>query len=255
MTVKRKQEKIKLEKSKNVEEENLNNKIFVIILGAIILGLALFGKVVNDSVFESYNSVKDNFILSTKNLSYVYETYSVTTVDGIVKVKNGLKKPEDFIFELSSRSEIANKKMKEYFEQTDCHKQKILDDLYEKIEKSNAYWLKVIENCKTLESARQFCEETLKSGELYEITDPILKDLSIVSNCHFERVENLIDKSKKFLENFKKICITSCVIGMVLVGMVILDFIKDEIQKRRLNNIGRKGVGRPKRIIRRKESI
>jgi hypothetical protein len=255
MTVKRKQEKIKSGKSKNVEEENLNNKIFVIILGLIILVVALFGKVVNDNVFESYNGVKDNFILSTKNLSYVYETYSVTTVDGIVKVKNGLKKPEDFIFELSSRLEISNKKMKEYFEQTDCHKQKILDELSEKIEKSNSYWFKIMENCKTPESARQFCEETLESGELYEITDPILKDLSTVSNCHFERVENLINKSKNFLENFKKVCITSCVVGIILVGIVILDFIKDEIQKRRIDNISRKGMGRAKRIVRRKESV
>jgi hypothetical protein len=254
MTVKKKQEKTKLEKSKNEEGENLNNKVFVVILGIIILTLAFFGKVVNDNILDSYQNIKENFALSN-NLSYVYETYSVTTVDGIVKIKNGLRKPEEVALEISSRSEESNKKMKEYFESTDCHKQRTLDELSEKIEASNAYWFKLIKNLRTPEMAEKFCEETLKSGELYEITDPILKNLSTIMSCHLDRVNSFIFKSKKTLENFKRVCITSCVIGIILLGVVIVDFIKDEIQKRSIDSVGGKGMGKTKRVVRRKESI
>lgn len=216
--------------------------------------LAFFGKMVNDNILESYQSIKDNFRLSN-NLSYAYETYSVTTVDGIVKIKNGLKKPEEVISEISLRSEESNKKMKEYFELTDCHKQKTLDDLSERIEASNSYWFKLTQNLKNPEMAQKFCEETLKSGELYEVTDPILKDLSTIMNCHLERVNTFIFKSKKTLEIFKRICITSCVIGAVLLGIVIIDFIKDEIQKRRVHSVSGERMDRPKRTVRRKKSI
>jgi hypothetical protein len=254
MTPKKKQGKTKLEKSKSAEEENLNNKIFVIILGFIILGLALFGKIVNDNVINSYQRIKTNFSLSNDNLSYVYNTYAVTTVDGIVKVNHGLKTPEELVFELHEKSTISNEKIKEYFEKTDCHKQKTLDSLKENIEKSNIYWFELIEKFKNKENANKFCSETLKSGELYEITDPILKDLSVITNCHLERVGDQIMESRNLLENFKKVCITSCAIGLLLVSIVIYDFIKDEIQKRSLNSFGGKAVDKPKRIVRRKKS-
>lgn len=254
MTAKKKQEKTKLDKSKNAEEENLNNKIFVIVLGFIILGLAFFGKIVNDNIICSYEKIKENFSWCREDLSYVYDTYTLTTVDGIVKVYSGLKKSEELVAEIYQKSEVSNKKINQYFEKTDCHKQKTLDQLKENVEKSNAYWFKAIDKLKNKETAYQFCEETLKSGELYSITDPILSDLSIIMNCHMERASKHVIESNKILENFKKICITSCVIGLILVGIVIFDFIKDEIQKRRVNDIGGKGVGATKRIVRRKKS-
>ena len=254
MTVKKKQEKIKLDKSKNAEEENLNNKIFVIILGVIILGLAFFGKIVNDTTINSYEKIKENFSLCYEDLSYVFNAYTLTTVDGIVKVSNGLKSPEELTAEICQKSEKVNEKMKIYFEKTDCHKQKTLDQLKDNIEKSNAFWFKLIENLKNKEKAHLFCMQVLESGELYSVTDPILNDLSIIMNCHMERAGKHVNESNKILENFKKVCITSCAIGLILVGVVIFDFIKDEIQKRSVNNIGREGMDKPKRIVRRKKS-
>lgn len=223
-------------------------------MGFIILGLALFGKTVNDSTISSYEKIKDNFSLCYEDLFYVFNAYSLTTVDGVVKVSSGLKNPEELIAEIHQKSEKVNQKMGLYFEKTDCHKQKTLDQLKTNIEKSNAYWLKLIENLKKKERSYQFCIETLESGELYSVTDPILNDLSIIMNCHMERATKHVAESNKILENFKKVCITSCVIGLILVGIVIFDFIKDEIQKRSINNTSREGMGKPKRIVRRKKS-
>ena len=45
--------------------------------------------------------------------------------------------------------------------------------------------------------------ENLCTKELYEITDPILKNLSTIMSCHLDRVNSFIFKSKKTLENFK----------------------------------------------------
>ena len=240
----------------DAQEEVNRNKIFVMLLGFLILGMAFFGKIINDSANEAFDKVEQHFSLSNDYLSYVFDTYSCVTVDGIVKIAHKIKDEKEVLKEMKERFPIAQEKLKYYIENTPCHQKELIKILEVQTKRTDPYWDKIVKNIEN-GNGTAFANDILESGELYKYTDDILLTINSLLNCHLETAKTENDKCQKSLKSFKRICIVSSSIGLTIIMAVILKFFseKNEIQKRRINNIGRKSVGRKKPALSRKKAV
>ena len=240
----------------HIGEETNRNKIFVILLGLLILGMAFFGKVINDDANDAFDKVEQHFSLSNDYLSYVFDTYSCVTVDGIVKIAYKLKDQKEVLTEMRERFPIAQEKLKYYIENTPCHQKELIKILEIQTKRTDPYWDKIIKNIEDGNGVA-FANDSLESGELYKYTDDILATINSLLNCHLGTAKTENDKCQKSLKSFKRICIVSSSVGLTIIMAVILKFFseKNEIQKRRIDNIGGKSVGRPKATTPRKKAV
>lgn len=251
------EEKKKVQQSiEDAQEEVNRNKIFVMLLGFLILGMAFFGKIINDSANEAFDKVEQHFSLSNDYLSYVFDTYSCVTVDGVVKIAHKIKDEKEVLKEMKERFPIAQEKLKFYIENTPCHQKELIKILEIQTKRTDPYWDKIIKNIED-GNGFIFATQILESGELYKYTDDILITINSLLNCHLETAKTENDKCQKSLKSFKRICIVSSSIGLTIIMAVILKFFseKNEIQKRRINSISGKSVGRPKSTTPRKKAI
>lgn len=251
------EEKKKVQQTiEDAQEEANKNKIFVMLLGFLILGMAFFGKIINDSANEAFDKVEQHFSLSNDYLSYVFDTYSCVTVDGIVKIAYKIKDEKEVLKEMKEKFPIAQEKIKFYIENTPCHKKELVKTLEKQSDRINIYWDSIIKNIES-ENGIIFAKNTLESGELYAFTDNILLTINTLLNCHLETAKTENDKCQKSLKSFKRICIVSSSVGLTIIMAVILKFFseKNEIQKRNINNTSRKRVGRPKAATSSKKTI
>lgn len=251
------EEKKKVQQSiEDAQEEVNRNKIFVMLLGFLILGMAFFGKIINDSANEAFDKVEQHFSLSNDYLSYVFDTYSCVTVDGIVKIAHKIKDEKEVLKEMKERFPIAREKLKFYIENTPCHQKELIKVLEAQTKRTDPYWDKIVKNIED-GSGTNFANDILESGELYRYTDDILLTINSLLNCHLDTAKTENDKCQKSLKSFKRICIVSSSIGLTIIMAVILKFFseKNEIQKRRVNSISGKSVGRKKPATPRKKAI
>jgi hypothetical protein len=251
------EEKKKVQQTiEDAQEEANKNKIFVMLLGFLILGMAFFGKIINDSANEAFDKVEQHFSLSNDYLSYVFDTYSCVTVDGIVKIAYKIKDEKEVLKEMKERFPIAQEKLKYYIENTPCHQKELIKILEIQTKRTDPYWDKIMKNIEDGNGV-VFANDILESGELYKYTDDILLTINSLLNCHLETAKTENDKCQKSLKSFKRICIVSSSIGLTIIMAVILKFFseKNEIQKRRIDSVSRKGVGRPKSTTPRKKTI
>ena len=218
--------------------------------------MAFFGKVINDDANEAFDRVEQHFSLSNDYLSIIFDTYSCVTVDGIVKTAHKIKSEKEVLEELKEKIPLGKEKLKFYLENTCCDKKDLIETLKRQSDRTNIYWDKMI---KSYESGNGFvfANSTLKSGELYKYTDDILITINTLLNCHLETSKKENDKCQKSLKSFKRICIVSSSVGLTIIMAVILKFLseKNEIQKRNINNTGRKAMGRPKATTSSKKTI
>ena len=240
----------------HIGEETNRNKIFVVLLGFLILGMAFFGKVINDDANDAFDKVEQHFSLSNDYLSYVFDTYSCVTVDGMVKIAYKIKDEKEILKEMKERFPIAQEKLKYYIENTPCHQKELIKILEIQTKRTDPYWDKIIKNIED-GNGLIFAKEILESGELYKYTDDILLTINSLLNCHLDTAKTENDKCQKSLRSFKRICIVSSSVGLTIIMAVILKFFseKNEIQKRNSDSIGRKRVGRPKSAIPRKKAV
>lgn len=218
--------------------------------------MAFFGKIINDSANDAFDKVEQHFSLSNDYLSYIFDTYSCVTVDGIVKIAHKIKDEKEVLKEMEEKFPIAKEKIKFYIENTPCHQKELVKILELQSNRTNEYWSKVLKNIEN-GNGFNFATETLESGELYKYTDDILITINSLLNCHLETAKTENDKCQKSLKSFKRICIVSSSVGLTIIMAVILKFFseKNEIQKRRINNIGGKGMGRKKSTTPRKKAV
>ena len=240
----------------HIGEETNRNKIFVVLLGFLILGMAFFGKVINDDANSAFDKVEQHFSLSNDYLSYVFDTYSCVTVDGMVKIAYKIKDEKEILKEMRERFPIAQEKLKYYIENTPCHQKELIKILEIQTKRTDPYWDKIIKNIED-GNGLIFAKEILESGELYKYTDDILLTINSLLNCHLDTAKTENDKCQKSLRSFKRICIVSSSVGLTIIMAVILKFFseKNEIQKRNSDSISRKGVGRPKSATPRKKEV
>jgi hypothetical protein len=240
----------------HIGEETNRNKIFVVLLGFLILGMAFFGKIINDDANNAFDKVEQHFSLSNDYLSYVFDTYSCVTVDGIVKIAFKIKNEKEVLSEMKERFPIAQEKLKYYIENTPCHQKELIKILEIQTKRTDPYWDKIMKNIED-GNGFIFAKEILESGELYKYTDDILLTINSLLNCHLETAKTENDKCQKSLKSFKRICIVSSSVGLTIIMAVILKFFseKNEIQKRRIDSVSRKGVGRPKSTAPRKKAV
>jgi hypothetical protein len=218
--------------------------------------MAFFGKVINDDANNAFDKVEQHFSLSNDYLSYVFDTYSCVTVDGIVKIAYKIKNEKEVLTEMKERFPVAQEKLKYYIENTPCHQKELIKILEIQTKRTDPYWNKIIKNIED-GNGFVFAKEILESGELYKYTDDILLTINSLLNCHLETARTENDKCQKSLRSFKRICIVSSSVGLTIIMAVILKFFseKNEIQKRNINNTGRKRVGRPKTTTSSKKTI
>jgi hypothetical protein len=237
-------------------QEVNRNKIFVILLGLLILGMAFFGKIINDSANEAFDKVEQHFSLSNNYLSYVFDTYSCVTVDGIVKIAHKIKDEKEVLKEMKERFPIAQEKLKYYIENTPCHQKDLIKTLEIQTKRTDPYWDKIVKNIED-GNGINFANDILESGELYKYTDDILLTINSLLNCHLDTAKTENDKCQKSLKSFKRICIVSSSVGLTIIMAVILKFFseKNEIQKRHINSISGKSVGRKKPTLPRKKAV
>jgi predicted XRE-type DNA-binding protein len=240
----------------HIGEETNRNKIFVVLLGFLILGMAFFGKIINDDANNAFDKVEQHFSLSNDYLSYVFDTYSCVTVDGIVKIAFKIKDEKEVLSEMKERFPIAQEKLKYYIENTPCHQKELIKILEIQTKRTDPYWDKIMKNIEDGNGVI-FANDILESGELYKYTDDILLTINSLLNCHLETAKTENDKCQKSLKSFKRICIVSSSVGLTIIMAVILKFFseKNEIQKRRIDNISRKSVGRKKATTPRKKAV
>ena len=218
--------------------------------------MAFFGKVVNDDANEAFDKVEQHFSLSNDYLSVIFDAYSCVTVDGIVKTAHKIKSEKEVLEELKEKIPITKEKLKYYLDNTCCHKKELVETLKRQTDRTNEYWDKVVKNYEN-GNGYLFANSTLKTGELYKYTDDILFTINTLLECHLETSKKENDKCQKSLKSFKRICIVSSSVGLTIIIAVILKFFseKNEIQKRNINDIGRKSVGQPKSAIPRKKAV
>lgn len=240
----------------HIGEETNRNKIFVVLLGFLILGMAFFGKIINDDANNAFDKVEQHFSLSNDYLSYIFDTYSCVTVDGIVKIAHKIKDEKEVLQEMKEKFPIAKEKLKFYIENTPCHQKELIKILELQSNRTNSYWDRVLKNIEDGNGVI-FATDTLESGELYKYTDDILSTINSLLNCHLETAKTENDKCQKSLKSFKRICIVSSSVGLTIIMAVILKFFseKNEIQKRNIDNLSRKSVGPKKRTPRSKKSL
>jgi hypothetical protein len=251
------EEKKKVQQSiEDAQEEVNRNKIFVMLLGFLILGMAFFGKMINDSANEAFDKVEQHFSLSNDYLAYVFDTYSCVTVDGIVKIAHKIKDEKEVLKEMKERFPIAQEKLKYYIENTPCHQKELIKILEIQTKRTDPYWDKIMKNIEDGNGV-VFANDILESGELYKYTDDILLTINSLLNCHLDTAKTENDKCQKSLRSFKRICIVSSSVGLTIIMAVILKFFseKNEIQKRRINSISAKSVGRKKPASPRKKAV
>jgi hypothetical protein len=225
-------------------------------LGILILGMAFFGKIINDDANEAFDKVEQHFSLCNDYLNPVFNIYSCVIVDGVVKTTHGLKNQKEVFEEMKEKLPICKEKLKFYFENTPCHRKEAIENLKKECDKADAYLNKLVKNFED-GNGIHFSTDTLESGELYKNTDVILANINSLLDCHLETAKKQNDKCQKSLKSFKKICIVSSSVGLTIIIAVILKFFsqKNEIQKRNINNIGRKRVGRTKTTTSGKKTI
>jgi len=221
----------------HIEHEVNRNKIFIILLGCLILAMAFFGKVVNQDANDAFDKVEQHFSLSNDCLSVVFDAYSCVTVDGVVKTAHKLKNENEVLKEMKEKFPIAKEKLKFYFENTPCHQKILIDNLKKQTDHADEYWAKIIKNYES-GNAIEFANQTLESGELYKYTDAILETINSLLDCHLQTSRTENDKCQKSLKAFKKICIVSSSVGLTILMAVVIKFFseKNEIQKRSVNN-------------------
>ena len=240
----------------HIGEETNRNKIFVVLLGFLILGMAFFGKMINDDANDAFDKVEQHFSLSNDYLSYIFDTYSCVTVDGIVKIAHKIKDEQEVLKEMKERFPIAQEKLKYYIQNTPCHQKELVKILELQANRTDPYWNKIIKNIEDGNGV-SFANDILESGELYKYTDDILLTINSLLNCHLDTAKTENDKCQKSLKSFKRICIVSSSIGLTIIMAVVLKFFseKNEIQKRRINSVSGKGVGRTKSTTPRKKAV
>jgi hypothetical protein len=240
----------------HIELEVNRNKIFIVLLGILVLGMAFFGKIINDSANEAFDKVEQHFSSCNDYLSPIFDVYSCVTVDGLVKVAHKIKSEKDVVEEMKRIFPQIKIKLQYYIENSPCHQNDLVEKLRTKTAETDKYWEKIIKNLES-ENAVSFAIDTIDSGELYKNTDEILDTINSLLDCHLETAKKENDKCQKSLKSFKRICIVSSSIGFTIIIAVILKFFsqKNEIQKRSSNNIGGKSVGRRKSTTPRKKTI
>jgi hypothetical protein len=240
----------------DIQEETNRNKIFVVLLGILILGMAFFGKVINDSANNAFDKVETHFTLSNDYLSSVFDSYSCLTVDGVVKVAHKIKTKEQVLEEMQEKLPILKEKLEYYFKNTTCTDKQLLLNLQNRTERTDKYLKLIVKNFQS-DNGVDFALDTLDSGELYKNTDDILDVINSLLNYHLDAAKRDNDTCQKSLKSFRKICIVSSSIGLTIITAVILKFFseKNEIQKRNSNNISGKSVGRRKSSPRSKKSV
>lgn len=218
--------------------------------------MAFFGKVINDDANDAFDKVEQHFSLSNDYLAYVFDTYSCVTVDGIVKIAHKIKDEKEILIEMKEKFPIAKQKLKYYIENTSCHQKELIKILEIQTNRTDLYWDTIIKNIEDGNGVI-FAMNSLESGELYKYTDDILITVNSLLNCHLDTAKTENDKCQKSLRSFKRICIVSSSVGLTIIMAVILKFFseKNEIQKRCIDNIGRKSVGRPKSTTPRKKAV
>jgi hypothetical protein len=225
-------------------------------LGILILAMAFFGKVINDSANDAFDRVEHHFTLCNDYLSPIFDAYSCVTADGVVKVAHKIKNEKQVLEEMKFRFTETKVKLEFYFENTSCQNKELVKKLEIQTNEANKYWDKILLNFNS-NDASNFAMDTLESGELYSQTDPILETINSLLNNHLENSKKENDKCQKSLKSFKRICIVSSSIGLTIIMAVILKFFseKNEIQKRNLDNLSRKNLGSRKRNAPRKKTV
>jgi hypothetical protein len=234
----------------HVEEEVNRNKLFVILLGCLILAMAFFGKTLNENTNDAFDEVEEHFVLSNDYLSYIFDSYSCTTVDGCVKVAHGLKKPSEVAKEMRERYPITREKLKYYFDNADHVNPELIKELKMETDRSNEFLDRLIKNLDS-KNGVAYASQILNNYEVYKNTDDILLTINSLLDSHLQASKEKMDVCQKSMKAFKKICIASSSIGFTIILTVILKFftdnkqINENIQKRN-NNIGKKTVTRRK---------
>jgi hypothetical protein len=218
--------------------------------------MAFFGKIINDDANEAFDKVEQHFSLCNDYLNPVFNVYSCTIVDGIVKTAHGMKSDKDTLDEVKEKILISEQKLKFYFENTPCHRKEAIENFKKQLNKTDIYLSELVKNFEQGNGVN-FSVSTLENGDLYKNTDLILANINILLDCHLETAKKENDKCQKSLKSFKKICIVSSSVGLTILIAVVLKFFsqKNEIQKRSSNNIGRKSVGRRKSTTSSKKAI
>ena len=242
--------------TEHIEHEVNRNKIFIVLLGCLILCMAFFGKTINDSANDAFDKVGQHFTLSNDYLSPIFDTYSCVTVDGVVKVAHKTKSEKEVLEEMKFRFAETKIKLQYYFENTPCHNKELVQKLQKQTDEVNKYWDKILLNFNS-DNASNFAMDALDSGELYSQTDPILETINSLLDCHLETSKTENNKCQKSLKSFKRICIVSSSIGITIIMAVIIKFFseKNEIQKGHIDNIGGKSVGSRKKSLPRKKAV
>lgn len=240
----------------HVEEEVNRNKVFIVLLGLLILGMSFFGKIINDDANEAFSKTEQHFSLCNDYLSPIFDAYSCVTVDGIVKIAHKIKTKEEVLAEMDEKFPDAKQKIEFYIENNPLIEKDLVEILKSLTSRTDSYWDKIILNLKS-ENAENFANDVLESGEIYKYTDDILSVINSLLDMHMQIAKYENTKCQKSLKSFKRICIVSSSIGLTIIMAVILKFFseKNEIQKRNSDDISRKSVGRPKSTTPRKKAV
>lgn len=218
--------------------------------------MAFFGKMINDDANEAFDKVEQHFSLCNDYLNPVFNAYSCTIVDGVVKTAHGMKSHKETLEEIREKILISQEKLKFYFENTPCHKKEAVENLKKQLNKTDIYLNELVKNFEEGNGVN-FSVSTLESGDLYKNTDLILANINLLLDCHLETAKKENDKCQKSLKAFKKICIVSSSVGLTIIIAVVLKFFsqKNEIKKRNSDIVSRKSVGRTKKTAPSKKSI
>jgi hypothetical protein len=256
MTAKSTTQQITDQITQHIEEEVNRNKIFIVLLGILILGMAFFGKIVNDDANNAFEKEEQHFTLCNDYLSPIFDCYSCVTVDGVVKVAHKIRNQKQVLEDMKIRFAETKIKLKYYIENTSCNRQDLIEKLQVQTLNADKFWDKIIKNFES-EDAIDFALDTIDSGELYDYTDNILHTVNALMDYHLETSKMENDKCQKSLKSFKRICIVSSSIGLTIIMAVILKFFseKNEIQKRNIDNNSRKSLERRKKTLPRKKTI
>lgn len=173
----------------------------------------------NYAVKMEMENVYKEFNLVTNTLSPLFDSYALLTVDSQVKAAHGLITTQEYNEILKKASDIQKRIIKEYAEIV--KNEESIDDkeLFLRSTEVYAYINKMMELCKKNDVAA--IHQSLYSGEMYKIIDPITACINNILENRFKQSEVYRKEASKAIENHDKVMIFASVLAAILIVAVL----------------------------------
>lgn len=173
----------------------------------------------NSVVEKDMESVYKEFDTVTNTLSPLFDTYGLAMVDTQVKASHGLISAHEYCEQLEKAVAIQKKKIKEYSEMVKGNESVDDKELFMRSTDAYIYANKMMALCKKNDIVG--IHQSLYSGEMYKIIDPMTGCINRILNNKFETSETYRKNATNAIKQHTNVMLFASALTAIL-GIVII---------------------------------